>query len=454
MPLRQSLKSYADANPVNLRSNAGLWIDVMFPGEKPEAQFTAPHLRKLENLPLPEGYTEAFALRERALGQLADAGRATLFDASATGRFIVGLGSKGALELGITLDRTWGVPYLPGTALKGLASSAAHRARVDGWQKPKGWPAAPAPKDLAELSDHQVLFGTTTQAGVVTFHDAWWRPAPIVPLHPDTMTVHHPEYYQGSDEKIVAPTDTDEPVPIPFLSCTGVFLCAIEGPPTWVEVAVAWLKLGLETLGLGAKTSSGYGRFDCVVVETPTTRERRLAREGLETQGRQFRINQAQPFIDALVRAARARLDADFVRKALNVLSREHRERMLDRAESALKSAGHDADADWLREVARQPAAVAPAAPVQSPAATAVAAATSAPASPRRTRVIYRADKKSEKRFELEDASSKKRWKNQFVEIDDALLAEIRQAGAAGLEVDVRESNNHWAVHRCSDAAS
>jgi CRISPR-associated protein Cmr6 len=40
-------------------------------------------------------------------------------------RLIVGNGTKGTLEMGITLHRIFGIPYIPGSALKGLARSFA-----------------------------------------------------------------------------------------------------------------------------------------------------------------------------------------------------------------------------------------------------------------------------------------------------------------------------------------
>ncbi|MCS6872513.1 MAG: type III-B CRISPR module RAMP protein Cmr6, partial [Anaerolineae bacterium] len=45
---------------------------------------------------------------------------AARFTARLQGRLIVGLGGKGAMEFGITLHRVTGLPYVPGSALKGL----------------------------------------------------------------------------------------------------------------------------------------------------------------------------------------------------------------------------------------------------------------------------------------------------------------------------------------------
>ncbi len=43
-------------------------------------------------------------------------------DLATTGRLIVGLGSESVLETGIRLHHTYGMPIIPGSALKGLAA--------------------------------------------------------------------------------------------------------------------------------------------------------------------------------------------------------------------------------------------------------------------------------------------------------------------------------------------
>jgi CRISPR-associated protein Cmr6 len=79
----------------------------------------------------------------------------------------------------------------------------------------------------------------------------------------DVITVHHPEYYRGEN---LPPADWDNPNPVPFLSATGSYLVALHGPESWVEAAFKILQLALAEEGIGAKTSSGYGRM---VFQTP-----------------------------------------------------------------------------------------------------------------------------------------------------------------------------------------
>jgi CRISPR-associated protein Cmr6 len=100
----------------------------------------------------------------------------------------------------------------------------------------------------------------------VTFFDAMYIPISKkheYALHADVLTVHHKNYYQRGD---AAPADWDSPTPIPFLSATGSYLIALGGPRTWAEVALQILGEALYEMGVGAKTSSGYGRLDVPVI--------------------------------------------------------------------------------------------------------------------------------------------------------------------------------------------
>jgi len=177
-------------------------------------------------------------------------------EAKVKGRMIVGLGSESVVETSITLHHTYGIPYIPGSALKGLAASYASKQLGDIWKK--GSPA------------YNAVFGDTNSAGYITFFDALYIPGSGHKgqvLYPDVITVHHPKYYQ--EEKNVSPSDWDSPNPVPFLSATGKYLLALAAPDVKEDTRDEWLKkvfefLGhaLKEMGIGAKTSSGYGRME------------------------------------------------------------------------------------------------------------------------------------------------------------------------------------------------
>lgn len=255
-------------------THPGLWLERFLPeqlrqDEQPGKQHPhARHIAKAVQLGEPPQYRHFFERWRQALANLSlpegfalRSGRA-----KARGRIVVGLGAESVLENAITLHRTYGVPCLPGSALKGLAAAYAHQY-LDGdtWRKlPLTVP------DDAPYTAHEIVFGSTRSAGYVTFFDALYIPGSgcrvagtndrIQPLLPDVLTVHHPKYYQQNPPE--APADWDSPTPISFVSATGSFLVALTGPQAWVDIAWNILAQALDTLGIGGKTSAGYGRMD------------------------------------------------------------------------------------------------------------------------------------------------------------------------------------------------
>jgi CRISPR type III-B/RAMP module RAMP protein Cmr6 len=190
------------------------------------------------------------------------------------GRLIVGLGSENVLETGIRLHHAYGMPILPGSALKGLAAHYCDQVWGQSdrrFKKPtqeedkayRKWLAGLGPKP--EDNYHRLLFGTTDDSGCVVFHDGWFVPdSEKEPLKLDVMTPHHPKWLDGS----VPPTDFDSPTPVPFLSVSGTFRIAVSwhGPEhpqakCWTERASQLLRDALHNWGVGGKTTSGYGRL-------------------------------------------------------------------------------------------------------------------------------------------------------------------------------------------------
>lgn len=246
--------------PMPEKAHAGLWLDrylpsqtdpPKIPGQPDEPSARAGHIRKVAGAALPDDYARAASTWELLLREPRPSGDvARFFTATTRGRLVTGLGAESVWDNQIRLHHTWGVPLLPGSALKGLASSYAHHRIAAEWKK--------ASKEQPETS-HRTLFGSTEDAGCVVFHDGWWAPEnKDNGLRADVLTVHHGAYYGGKD---APPSDRDSPVPVPFLSITGVFVIALEGPAAWVDAAASILQAALGETGFGAKTSSGYGRM-------------------------------------------------------------------------------------------------------------------------------------------------------------------------------------------------
>ncbi len=174
---------------------------------------------------------------------------ALYFSALTDWRMVVGLGGESVLETDLTLHHLYGIPYIPGSALKGLT-----RAYVTGEVYPS--------KDIDH--DNEVvkrIFGTQKEAGTVIFFDAM----PIdgrATFVLDIMNSHYPNYY--GEKKL--PTNDQNPNPVTFLTVANtsfMFALASRRPEYEQDArdAMGWLKTALEKYGVGGKTNAGYGYF-------------------------------------------------------------------------------------------------------------------------------------------------------------------------------------------------
>lgn len=255
--IRHSLDAYANGRNCD---NAGLALErylktVQSGGEHADRGNL---LDNVASVSVPAVYEAAFERWKAALSAMG----AKTEKLRVTDRLIVGLGSESALETSVTMNRVYGVPVIPGSALKGVARHYYERAEGE--------------RDDEVL---RVLFGAGPKrskddgtpdggsAGFITYYDAWYVPTGNEkPLRGDVITVHHPKYYSSAG-KDAAPTDFDNPIPVPFVSAAGSFLVAVgidaegEKAETWLNYALDLLKAALADWGVGAKTSSGYGRL-------------------------------------------------------------------------------------------------------------------------------------------------------------------------------------------------
>lgn len=233
-------------------------------------------------------------------------------------RLLVGHGNASATDVGLTLHRAWGVPVVPGSALKGLlahyieavygpedpslepeaqpAGLERERTRYRGpiWDGPRvvrgpgdfhrGLFGAPEVRTIAEGQDPE-----PGSAGEVTFHDALYVPGSAAgdrPLAPDVLTVHQPAYYNARGAKNAWPNDYDAPNPVAFLTVRpgARLLFALSGPPDWTELAERLLADALGLWGVGGKTSAGYGRFAAVPAVAEARRQTQVPRHRTGTR--------------------------------------------------------------------------------------------------------------------------------------------------------------------------
>ncbi len=250
-------KTLTQSSENTYATHAGLWLDRYIEKQDRESVDSRSGLIKYATtLPMPEIYRAFYTRWEEVLK--AQGNKVQARKAAVKGRMIIGLGDESILETSIVLHHTYGVPYIPGSALKGLAASYARQKLTEQEWQVKGEVYGEA---------YKVVFGDTNNAGYITFLDAFYVPDSGYQkraLYPDVITVHHKDYYQDKDN---APADWDSPTPIPFVSATGSYLIALAAPD--LEQSTVWLtrtfeivEHALKDMGIGAKTSSGYGRME------------------------------------------------------------------------------------------------------------------------------------------------------------------------------------------------
>lgn len=213
---------------------------------KKAGEVKASHIQALSELAVPDFYQAAFA---RWQNTTSDVKRFASCEAQLAGRLYIGITRDNAIETGVTVSHTYGMPMIPGSAVKGLC-----RACAGEW-----WDNDEASRYLfgnkAEESDEAKL-----EVGGLQFHDAWWIPEEgKKPFVPEVVTVHHPEYYVKEGKH--AATDFDSPNPAAQIAVQGSFYFVVEGETAWTKLALRLLQKGLAQRGIGAKRSSGYGFF-------------------------------------------------------------------------------------------------------------------------------------------------------------------------------------------------
>lgn len=164
--------------------------------------------------------------------------------AEINGRLLMDHGRAATTETSVSFHSVWGVPRIPGSALKGVTRAEMYAGE-------------------ALASTILELFGNEKAAGRVMFYDA----LPIggkFELALDVLTPHHRGYY----EKGLPPADWDSPVPVTFVTVVktsfDIWLgarSAVRADVEALETAAEALQQALEVSGIGAKTAAGYGRF-------------------------------------------------------------------------------------------------------------------------------------------------------------------------------------------------
>ncbi|MGQ0776555.1 MAG: type III-B CRISPR module RAMP protein Cmr6 [Pseudonocardiales bacterium] len=182
-------------------------------------------------------------------------------------RLVVGHGEDSVHETALTLSPTYGVPVLPGTALKGLAAATA-RAAVRERAAAKDRDSDQPDRDLGDV-DIGTLFGTPRPGRKAEAHRGSVLVWDALPTHPpklvlDVLTPHVKDYYDSGNSAgatpNTAPAEYYNPVPIRFLAVEKtLFRAYLIGPPKDVQSVVKLIHSGLDEWGIGGRTAAGYG---------------------------------------------------------------------------------------------------------------------------------------------------------------------------------------------------
>lgn len=235
-------------------------LDAKVKEEKREKSVKSWFLEQVETIArsFPQDVYYAFLDRQvKIVESLREYGYKTIvFGKRAEARILSGLGGAHPMEVGFAFHPFYGFPYLPGSGLKGVART---------WAELTG-------EDPGKI---KLVFGSESkderrakeyQQGDVLFFDAYAITPPR--LEVDILNPHFPEYYR--DPKNNLPTEWQNPNPVNFLTIGGgcdekdkhIFQFALAArSKEALDLAQQWLERGLERLGFGGKTASGYGYF-------------------------------------------------------------------------------------------------------------------------------------------------------------------------------------------------
>lgn len=256
-PLYRGLQAPLAPNPGAM--HLGLWFERFFHGYENDfaAVNTEGRSAWLRQFDLKQvGARSELQAKAEKIQQLATSqgGQARIYQCTAP--FVTGMGNPHPLENGFTWHPTLGMPYLPGSAVKGLVRAAVELA-YQGEDKPallKRWFGTEAKDNGPEAR------------GSFIFLDA----LPVAPceLVPEVMTPHMGKWYEKGGKtptaKDTQPGDWHSPVPVGYLTARNLQLQFAVMPRPGVnatELEQVWqaLDYALQWLGAGGKTAQGFG---------------------------------------------------------------------------------------------------------------------------------------------------------------------------------------------------
>jgi CRISPR-associated protein Cmr6 len=301
---------------INLRSQQASWkthdISYAIGGQDRQEREVknenkVPALKEATRLnPDDEHLMAALAKKQRKVFSTTPSSSGLALEAFATSPFTTGLGNEHPLENGFAFLNPYGLPYLPGSGVKGVMRQAARELASGEWGESHGWnPAA-----ITALFGREGQNGDTEHLrGALTF----WDVIPQINGHAlqvEIMTPHQSHYYQQNlDRKTgssTTPHDSGQPIPISFLTVPpgsgftfhvqcDLALLGRSAPELaeneqWKQLLATAFEHAFEWCGFGAKTAVGYGAMTTEAArkaEAEKVEARRAAEKEAEKARRQ-----------------------------------------------------------------------------------------------------------------------------------------------------------------------
>jgi len=210
-----------------------------------------------------------------------------VFEATLGGRLMVNMAGGVVQNAGICLDRCFGMPYIPGSAVKGVSRSQAlweiHEApdseKADLLRKAMilfgyGKQDVGRDGDFAWAAGTKLVDPVTHDLGAMEFKGC----ACFVPAYPktaptlvvDMVNPHYKDYYSGRAKQAL---DSESPIPNYFPAVEAGssfgFAVLVQRVPdgmglsaaALLDAAKGWVERAITEKGIGAKTAAGYGWF-------------------------------------------------------------------------------------------------------------------------------------------------------------------------------------------------
>jgi CRISPR-associated protein Cmr6 len=247
-------------------------------------------VRKIEYI---ESFTKILERKEHSKPTKLDGIRQENFRLKTAYRLVIGAGYPSFIENGFLFHHVYGIPYIPGETLKGLArtvfilsvaEAVKEETKLSKIEEELSEEAEgisqQIPKKINLILDNYTIenpvdtfrkiFGSKKRRGQVIFFDAY--PVDFNPsehFEADIMNSHYGDYYQSGK----APADWLSPNPIHFLALKegidfefSLGLALLEPMEDNEEkllltTARKLLEVGLKNFGVGNKKRKGYGWF-------------------------------------------------------------------------------------------------------------------------------------------------------------------------------------------------